>query len=191
MIFAAITGSIGCGKTTISNILRKQGFLVYDIDKWVKLLYYKKDFLAVISKYFPEVFDENGIFNKRALRNLVFSNSDKLKILESLVHPFLTARLRRIIRQNRNNGIVFVDVALLYEMGWDKFFDYVVLADVEYEVQKLRVMKRDNVSAEDFEKINKVQMPQEEKRKKADFIVDTNASEGKLVQQLLCVIEEM
>lgn len=189
MILAAITGSIGCGKTTISNVLRKQGFLVYDIDKWVKLLYYKKDFLEVIKKNFPEVFNEQGVFDKRALRNLVFDNKEKLKILEQLIHPFLTAKLRRIIRKNKNQGLVFVDVALLYEMGWNKYFDFVMLADVEYDEQKARVMKRDNISADDFEKINKLQMPQEIKRKKADFVVDTNTTEGTLIQNLLYMIE--
>ncbi len=189
MILAAITGSIGCGKTTISNILRKQGFLVYDIDKWVKLLYYKKDFLEVIKKHFPEAFDEQGIFNKRALRILVFDNQEKLRILEQLIHPFLTAKLRRIVRRNKNQGVVFVDVALLYEMGWDKYFDFVVLVDVEYNEQKVRVMKRDNISADDFEKINKLQMPQEIKRKKANFIIDTSQTEGALIQNLLYMIE--
>ncbi|MCM1323170.1 MAG: dephospho-CoA kinase [Acetobacter sp.] len=185
MILAAITGSIGCGKTTISNILRKQGFLVYDIDKWVKLLYYKKEFLGVVQKYFPEVFDEHSVFNKRALRDLVFSHPEKLKILEELIHPFLTDKLRRIIRKNKNSGLVFVDVALLYEMGWDKYFNFVVLADVEYEKQKSRVMKRDHITAEDFEKINRLQMPQSIKKGKADFIIDTDVSDGVLIQSLL------
>lgn len=189
MILAAITGSIGCGKTTISNILRKQGFLVYDVDKWVKLLYYKKDFLTVVREYFPQVFSERGEFDKRALRCLVFNNPDKLKILEELIHPFLTCKLRRIIRKNKNNGLVFVDVALLYEMGWDKFFDFVVLADVDYEKQKARVMKRDCISAEDFEKINRLQMPQNIKRAKADFIINTDVSDKSLIRNLLYLTE--
>ena len=191
MILTAITGSIGCGKTTISCILREQGFLVYDMDKWVKLLYYKKDFLQTIKKYFPEVFDLQGDFNKRALRNLVFNNSDRLKVLENLIHPFLTDKLRKIIRRNKNEGLVFVDVALLYEMGWDKYFDYVIVADVDYEEQKKRVMKRDCISAEDFEKINKVQLSQLEKKRKADFIIDTGGTNGQLVRNVLNVIEEL
>ncbi len=191
MILTAITGSIGCGKTTISELLREQGFLVYDIDKWVKLLYYKKDFLKVVKACFPEVFDQGGVFNKRALRNLVFDNPDKLKKLESLIHPFLTGRLRRIIRRHKNEGLVFVDVALLFEMGWDKYFDYVIVADVDYEEQKRCVMKRDNISAADFEKINKVQLPQKAKAAKADFVINTGGTKGKLIRNILNVIEEL
>ncbi|MBO5441107.1 MAG: dephospho-CoA kinase [Alphaproteobacteria bacterium] len=190
MKFIAITGSIGCGKTTISNILRKQGFLVYDIDKWVKYLYYKKEFLEVIKKFFPECF-ENGVFNKRKLRNIVFDNPCKLKQLEGLIHPFLTRKLKHIIRRNKDEGCVFVDVALLFEMGWDKYFDYVVLAYTDEETQKLRVMKRDNISAEDFYKINKLQMSGEEKIKKADFVIETGCDEQKLCRAVFDVLGEL
>ena len=188
MILTAITGSIGCGKTTLSDILRGQGFLVYDIDKWVKYIYYKKSFLNVIKKIFPEVFID-GVFNKRELRNLVFNNPQKLKLLESIIHPFLEKRFRRIIRFNKNRGLVFVDVALLFEMGWDKYFDFILLADVEKEIQKKRVMQRDNITAEDFEKIDKIQMPMEEKREKVDFIINTGIEKKKLTKSVLEVLE--
>lgn len=187
MILTAITGSIGCGKTTISNILRKNGFFVYDIDKWVKYLYYKKDFLNVIKKYFPEVF-EDEIFNKRLLRKIVFDHPDRLKILESLIHPFLTKKLRKIIRTSRDEGLVFVDVALLFEMNWDKFFDFIILADVDKETQQQRVMKRDNVTAEDFHKIDCLQMSMEEKKEKVDFIINTGKSLNKLQASVLNVL---
>lgn len=190
MILTAITGSIGCGKTTISNILREQGFLVYDIDKWVKHVYYQKGFLSVINTNFPETFD-TGVFNKRKLRNLVFDNPEKLKFLEGLIHPFLTKKLRHIIRKNKNTGLVFVDVALLFELGWDKYFDYVILADVDGETQKKRVMNRDGVSAEDFYKINKLQMPRDEKIKKVDFVIQTGCSKNQLKKTVIDVLMEL
>lgn len=191
MILTAITGSIGCGKTTLSNILRENGFLVYDIDKWVKYLYYRKDFLKVIKNYFPEAFDGDN-FNKRLLRNIVFNCPEKLKVLEGLIHPFLKRRLRSIIRKNKNRGLVFVDVALLFEMGWDKYFDFILLADVDKDIQRERVIKRDNITAEDFEKIDQIQMSMSEKRKKVDFVIDTNATFGQLrfrLYELLRIIE--
>ena len=188
MIFTAITGSIGCGKTTISDILRKQGFLVYDIDKWVKYIYYNNDFLEIIKKYFPETFT-NNVFNKRVLRDIVFSNPEKLKILEGLIHPFLRNKVRKIIRKNKNKGLVFVDIALLFEMEWDKYFDFIILADVDKNIQKERVMKRDNISAEDFEKIDKIQMPMEDKREMVDFIINTGVDRNKLNKSVLEVVE--
>lgn len=192
MKLVAITGSIGCGKTTISDILRSLGYLVYDIDKWVRYLYYRADFLAVIRKKFPEVFVGN-VFDKKKLRELVFDNPAKLRELEALIHPFLTQKMRRIIRKRVNKGIVFVDVALLFELKWDKFCYSVVLADTDYETQKQRVMRRDNISAEDFDKINKQQMPREVKKMKADIIIDTGVSKNKLrrnVVELVRVLED-
>ena len=192
MKLVAITGSIGCGKTTISDILRSLGYLVYDIDKWVRYLYYRADFLAVIRKKFPEVFVGN-VFDKKKLRELVFDNPAKLRELEALIHPFLTQKMRRIIRKRVNKGIVFIDVALLFELKWDKFCYSVVLADTDYETQKQRVMRRDNISAEDFDKINKQQMPREVKKMKADIIIDTGVSKNKLrrnVVELVRVLED-
>lgn len=192
MKLVAITGSIGCGKTTISDILRSLGYLVYDIDKWVRYLYYRADFLAVIRKKFPEVFVGN-VFDKKKLRELVFNNPARLRELEALIHPFLMQKLRRIIRKRVNKGIVFVDVALLFELKWDKFCYSVVLADTDYETQKQRVMRRDNISADDFDKINKQQMPREVKKMKADIIIDTGVSKNKLrrnVVELVKVLED-
>lgn len=190
MILTAITGSIGCGKTTIAHILRKQGYVVYDVDKWVRHLYYKKDFLDIVAKHFPQVFI-NGVLDKRKLRQLVFNENTKLKVLEGLIHPLLKQRLKRIIRRSKIDEIVFVDVALLYEMGWDKYFDCVVLADLCYEKQKERVIKRDNISAQDFDKINKLQMSRDEKAKKVDFIINTDTTEGGLMQQVLDVVRKI
>ena len=190
MAFIGITGSIGCGKTTISYILRDMGFLVYDVDAWCRELYFKNEFLEVIKKHFPETY-ENGNFNKRALRNIVFNDVNKLKLLESLTHPYLTKRLIDSVSNYNGYDVVFTDVALLYEMGWNQYFDKVVLADVDYETQKNRVMKRDNISAEDFEKINNIQMKREDKIKKVDFIVDTGCGEEELINRIKKLIKDI
>lgn len=87
MKLVAITGSIGCGKTTIAKIVGKLGYTVFDVDGWVRRLYFKKDFIKVIQEHFPAV-AENGQVNKRALRNIVFSDNRQLKVLEGLIHPF-------------------------------------------------------------------------------------------------------
>ncbi len=184
MIFVAITGSIGCGKTTVAHILRKLGYLVYDADKWVKFLYFKQDFLCEIQKNFPQVF-VNGIFNKKMLRTVVFQNPKQLKILENLIHPFLTKKLRQIIRYRRNEGIVFFEAPLLFELGWDKFFNYVIVADVEYEIQKERVMKRDKISEDEFIRINSLQMPRCDKICRADMVIDTGVGLDKLRRNIV------
>lgn len=191
MKLAAITGSIGCGKTTLSKIVRRLGYVVYDIDGWVRRLYYQKDFIKVIAAYFPEVMEGEKV-NKRKLRNLVFGDNARLKVLESLIHPFLKQTLMNVRRRNaRRADLFFMDVALLFEMGWDKYCDYIVVADVDYETQKMRVVRRDNISAADFDKINRIQMDNAAKKVLADVIINTDKPINLLKVELLAMIEEI
>lgn len=191
MKLAAITGSIGCGKTTLSKIVRRLGYVVYDIDGWVRRLYYQKDFIKVIAAYFPEVMEGEKV-NKRKLRNLVFGDNARLKVLESLIHPFLKQTLMNVRRRNaRRADLFFMDVALLFEMGWDKYCDYIVVADVDYETQKMRVMRRDNISAADFDKINRIQMDNAAKKVLADVIINTDKPINLLKVELLAMIKEI
>lgn len=192
MKIIAITGSIGCGKTFLANIIRSLGYVVYDADKWVKYLYYRPEFLNVIKQSFPKVFDNDGSFNKRKLRNLVFNNTNELKRLEKIVHPFLKQKLLNIIHKNAEKDcVLFFDAALLIEMKWNIYCQAVILADVDKNIQKQRVMARDNVSAEDFEKIVSVQMDNEQKKKFADVVINTDKSEALLKVELINIIEEL
>lgn len=192
MKIIAITGSIGCGKTFLANIIRSLGYVVYDADKWVKYLYYRPAFLNVIKQSFPKVFDNDGSFNKRKLRNLVFNNTNELKRLEKIVHPFLKQKLLNIIHKNAEKDcVLFFDAALLIEMKWNIYCQAVILADVDRNIQKQRVMARDNVSAEDFEKIVSVQMDNEQKKKFADVVINTDKSKALLKVELINIIEEL
>lgn len=192
MKIIAITGSIGCGKTFLANIIRSLGYVVYDADKWVKYLYYRPAFLNVIKQSFPKVFDNDGRFNKRKLRNLVFNNTNELKRLEKIVHPFLKQKLLNIIHKNAEKDcLLFFDAALLIEMKWNIYCQAVILADVDKNIQKQRVMARDNISAEDFEKIVSLQMGNEQKKKFADVVINTDKSEALLKVELINIIEEL
>ena len=174
MILAAITGSIGCGKTTLANIFKKLGYPVFDADAWVRRLYFKPDFIKVVLQNFPEA-QTNGSFDKRKLRLIVFDDKKKLQKLESLIHPFLKRQLKAVIRKNaQNDDLLFLDAALLFELGWDKYCDFIITVNVDEDTQKKRVMSRDNVSLEHVEKIINKQMSQKEKVEKADWVVETD-----------------
>ena len=84
MILAAITGSIGCGKTTLANIFKKLGYPVFDADAWVRRLYFKPEFIKLILQNFPQA-QTDGVFDKRKLRLLVFDDKQQLQKLESLI----------------------------------------------------------------------------------------------------------
>ena len=155
MQLIAITGSIGCGKTTLAKIVKGLGYMVFDIDGWVRRIYFQKDFIKVIAESFPGTVS-NGQVNKRMIRDIVFSDHEKLAYLEGLIHPFLKETLKQVIRRNAGcRDLFFIDIALLFEMGWDKYCDFIIVADVDYEIQKQRVMKRDKVSADNFDSLKK------------------------------------
>ncbi len=191
MIIIGITGSIGCGKTYLANIIKKMGFVVYNPDKWVRDFYKKSEFLNIIKQNFPTTF-ENGVFNKRSLRNLVFNNKYQLQKLEQIVHPFLKKKIKTVINKfSRNTDVIFFDAALLFEKNWDIYCDYIIIADIDEETQKQRVMKRDNISEEDFYKIIKVQISQTEKREMADIIINTGEPENINKVQIMQFMDEI
>ena len=189
MKLVAITGSIGCGKTTIAKIVKGLGYTVFDVDGWVRRIYFNKSFLNVLEDKFPGTV-RNGVADKRALRNIVFSDRSKLRVLEGMIHPFLKDYPKKVIRRNgRCDDLFFIDVALLFYILWDKYCDLILVADVDYEIQKQRVMDRDKVSAEDFDKINNVQMKNEDKKVLADVVVNTDKSRNLLKAELINIIK--
>lgn len=191
MKLAAITGSIGCGKTTLAGLARELGYVVFDIDHWSRELYLRPAYINKVAAVFPDV-AENGKINKKKLRDLVFNDREQLKKLEAIAHPFLKRRLVEAIRKNgKYDGIFVLDAALLFEAGWDKYCDLIIVADVDYEIQKQRVMKRDGISAEDFDKINNIQMSNAEKTELADVVIDTDKPLNLLKTELLCIIDEL
>ncbi len=189
MIVAAITGSIGCGKTTLAKIVLEMGYPVFDADRWVRRIYNNKDFLSELNRVFEGIVC-NGVADKRKLRSIVFRDNKKLKQLENLIHPCLRNEIKKIIRINaRKKGILFIDAALLFEMNWDKYCDFIVVADVNPEIQKKRVMKRDNITENDFERINNLQMKNADKIKLADIVVDTNKKLNILKVDMINIIK--
>lgn len=191
MKIIGITGSIGCGKTYLANIIKSLGFFVYNPDIWTRRLYNKMDFLDIIYQKFPQVF-ENKVFNKRKLRNLVFSDNKQLKKLEDIIHPLLKKELKRLInKQAIKEELLFLDVALLMEMGWNKYCDYVIVAYCDKETQIQRVMQRDKVNRDDVIKIISAQTDNKVKIENADYVINTMLSEGVNRIQLINFIKEI
>ena len=192
MIVIGITGSIGCGKTYLAKIIKSLGFATYNPDFWVRDFYKKASFLSLIKDNFPQTFNHNGEFDKRKLRNLVFNDNAELKKLEKLTHPLINKKFKYIIKKfSAKEDIIFFDAALLYEKGWDKYCDFVIVADVNDEIQKQRVMKRDNISEDDFNKIATTQTSKEYKRYRADYVIDTSLPYGINKVQLIKFIREV
>ncbi len=148
MILIGITGKIGCGKTTVSNILKQMGYKVFDSDNCSKDLIKKKKVIKKIEKYFKfkvsNLVMQNGKINTNKLGNYVFENEDELKVLESILHPLIKLKEKKFVFHNAINKekIVFLDIPLLFQSKAHKRCDYVIIASVNKLIQKQRVLSR-------------------------------------------------
>ncbi len=189
MKIIGITGFIGCGKSTIAKIVRNLGFCVFDADFWGRKAYSNTSVISCVKRYFPEVF-ENGKINKKTLREIVFKDHDKLKTLENIIHPYVFNKLKSTIRKNTKKcQLLFIDLALLYEMGWDKYCYKTIGVFLEKDKQKERVLRRDKISETQFNNIYTIQQKNKDKIEKVDILINTDKSIQKLKQEIILIID--
>jgi dephospho-CoA kinase len=175
MIILGLTGSIGMGKSTTAKLFAEAGVPVYDADAAVHGLY-EGDAAAAIEAAFPGTTTVDGKVDRASLSARVVHDPAAMKRLEGIVHPMLGASRQRFLDEAERSGarIAVVDVPLLYETGGEKRVDAVVVVTTTPEIQRERILGRANMSNEKFEAILARQLPDAEKRKRADFLVDTS-----------------
>ncbi len=173
MIKIGLTGSIGMGKSTTAQMFREAGVPVLDSDQVVHDLY-RGEAVAPIDAAFPGVVVAGAVDRSR-LAERVLGDPQALKRLEDIVHPLVWAARDRFLAEHQASGeeIVVYDVPLLFETGAEKSVDKVVVVSAPEDVQKARVLAREGMTAEKFAAILAKQVPDEEKRARADFIVRT------------------
>ena len=173
MIILGLTGSIGMGKSTTAEMFKERGIPVYDADAAVHNLY-AKDGAAVkpISELVKGVVAD-GAVDRAALRDAVFKDETLLPKIETTVHPLLVQSRKHFFSDNRDAPIVLLDIPLLFETGGDKNVHKIVVVTAPPDVQRERVLSRPDMSEERFHAILAKQMPDEEKRERADFIINT------------------
>ena len=170
-----ITGSIACGKSTVSKYLILKGYNVYDADKISYDLTQKpnicyKLILEKVGSEFPEsIIDESGNINRKELGRVIFNNKDKKELLESIIHPYVIKEIESV-----NDDVCFFEVPLLFEANLEYLFDKVVVVSTSKEKQIERLMKRNNISYEDcIIRINN-QIDIKIKEEKADYVLYNN-----------------
>ena len=179
-----LTGSIGMGKSTAARMLKRMGVPVCDSDAIVHRLLGKGGAaVAAIDSAFPGVV-VNGAVDRRALGAAVFGNAPALKTLESILHPRVHAAQRAFLQQaaRRRVRIVCLDIPLLFETGGERRVDRTIVVTAPFAVQKARVLARPGMTPEKFAGILTRQMPDAEKRRRADFIVNTG--DGRLATRM-------
>ena len=191
MYLIGLTGSIGMGKSLTAGLFEKQGIPVYDADAAVHALYEKNGAaVAPIGALVPEAI-VNGAVDRAILGQHVLKDADKLKALEAIVHPLAGAAQRQFLIENEARGtkIVVLDIPLLLEGNGEKFVDSVVVVSAPYELQRTRVLARPGMSEERFADILSKQVPDAEKRTRAEFIVDSSISVEDAKTQVRAILE--
>ena len=174
MIILGLTGSIGMGKSATAKLFAEAGVPVYDADATVHSLY-EGEAVAAIEAAFPGT-TADGKVDRNRLSAQVVHDPAAIKRLEGIVHPMLGASRQKFLHDAERSGapVVVVDVPLLYETGGEKRIDAVVVVTTTPEVQRQRILARDNMTGDKLDAILARQLPDAEKRKRADFVVDTS-----------------
>jgi dephospho-CoA kinase len=174
MIILGLTGSIGMGKSTTAKLFAEAGVPVYDADATVHSLY-EGEAAPAIEAAFPGT-TVNGKVDRARLSAQVVHDPAAMKRLEEIVHPMLGASRRKFLDDAERSGapVAVVDVPLLFETGGEKRVDAVVVVTTTSDNQRQRILARENMTGEKLDAILARQLPDAEKRKRADFVVDTS-----------------
>lgn len=186
-----ITGSIATGKSSVSNYIKSKGYVVIDSDELVHKLYLKDGILYnKLISYFGESIKGIDQIDRNALRNIVFNDMNKLQALNSITHPIIFDELKKVI-ESLNVDLIFIDVPLLFEAGFEKLCDKVVVVYTNIDIEIKRLMKRDNINKDEAcLKISK-QMSIEEKVKKAYYVIDNSRDFNNTKKQIDELLERI
>jgi len=191
MIRIALTGSIGMGKSTVAGMFERAGIPVFDADAVVRQLQGPGGGLVErIGELFPGTV-RCGTLDRECLAHIVLGDPAKLASLEQIVHPAVREARERFIAENPEAPALVFEIPLLFETGGAKEFDKVVVVSAPLEVQRGRVLARAGMTAARFESILARQMSDEEKRRRADFVIDTggdlSTTESQVADILACL----
>lgn len=186
-----ITGSIACGKSTVSNYLKSKGYIVIDADRIGHEALdddYVKEKLIVA--FGNEILEDNKI-NRQKLGELVFGNSSNLNVLNSIIHPEIRKKILEKIDKNNDKELIFIDVALLFEAKFDDLVDKIIVVYVDKNTQLTRLMKRNSISKKEALSRIVSQMSPIEKAKLGDYTVNNNLDVINTYEQVDKVLSEL
>jgi dephospho-CoA kinase len=174
MFVLGLTGSLGMGKSTTARFFAEAGIPVHDADAVVHQLY-EGEAVAAIEAAFPGT-TVGGTVDRSKLAARVLNDPAALKRLEAIVHPLVHQAEKELLAEAEIRGekVALLDIPLLFETGADRRVDAVVVVSAPQEVQRARLLERPGMTIEKLESLLARQMPDAEKRRRADFVVDTS-----------------
>ena len=191
MIKIGLTGSIGMGKSTTGQMFVERGCPLHDADAVVHELYHGEA-VPLIEAEFPGTTGPLGV-DRAVLSQKVIGNPEALRRLESIIHPLVRAEERKFFEKAQSDkaDIVVLDIPLLYETDAQDRVDVVVVVSAEESIQRTRVLDRPGMTAEKFEAIKAKQMPDAEKRSRADYVIDTGKGLEAAARQVEAILDDV
>ena len=186
-----ITGSIACGKSTVSEYLIAKGYTIIDADKLGHLSLTSNDIKRKLAEKFGDEILENNEINREKLGKLVFGNDDNLKILNSIIHPKIKELILKLQEEHKDEDLVFLDIALLYEANFVDLVEKVAVVYVDEGVQLERLMTRNSLSKEEALKRIESQMSPQEKASLGDFVINNSYRKEDTFQQIDEILEKL
>jgi len=190
MLVIGLTGSIGMGKSTAAATLHRLGLPVHDADAAVhRLMERGGAAVAAVSAAFPGV-ERDGAIDRGLLGARVLGDDAAMKRLEAILHPLVRTEARRFLAQQARlrRPLAVLDIPLLFETGGDRLCDAVIVVSAPPFIQRARVMRRPGMTEAKFQAILARQMPDEEKRRRADFVVQTGLNKAHSLRQLVAIV---
>ena len=194
MIILGLTGSIGMGKSTAASVLHRLGVPLYDADAEIhKMLGPHGAAVARVEAVFPGVRGENGGIDRARLGQRVFGKPEGLRRLEKILHPMVRAVERGWVAQQRGrrSRLIVLDIPLLFETDRIDRVDGVIVVSAPARLQRERVLRRRGMTEERFAAILRTQLPDYEKRRRADFVVSTALSRSAGARQLAAIVRQV
>lgn len=190
-LLVGITGAIGSGKTSVSNIIRELGYVCLDADQISRNIINTNEAVrnAIVNQVYENAFI-NDVYQAKEMANIVFNDANALARLNSIVHPYVIEELMHEIDSKINkNTLLFCDIPLLYELNLDEGFDYVICVYANDLIRQERVLKRHGVTAEEFINRDKNQIKQDLKKANADFCIVNEGTLNDLLAATKNIVE--
>ena len=182
-----ITGGIGCGKSTVTDLFVRLGVKVVDADSVARevVTIGSSGLNAIVAEFGREILLQNSELNRAALREIIFNDPEKKHWLESLLHPLIRQRILELLNSNnKHNAYSILSSPLLLETDQQQLTDLVLVIDLNYETQLNRAMHRDNNSRQQIEKIMANQLSGEQRNAKADIILNNDGTLSDLAEKI-------
>ena len=186
-----VTGSIACGKSTVSDYLIAKGYTIIDADKLGHVALTSNDVKRKLAEKFGENILENNEISREKLGKIVFGNTENLKNLNSIIHPKIKELILKLQEKHKDEDLVFLDIALLYEANFVDLVKKVVVVYVDEEVQLERLMTRNSLTKEEALKRIESQMRPQEKASLGDFVINNSYNKEETFRQIEEIIERL